>query len=270
MSNVLVDNKYLVEIANAIRNKNGTENTYKPAKMAGAIEELPSKEFVKDLIKCAKSEIIIPNYVTAIGYGAFSYNQSLESVIIPDSVTFIGANAFLRCIKLTSITIPDSVTKIGISAFQNCGNLTSAIISNNVKTISDYAFNFCGLKSITIPDSVSSIGRYAFSDCSGLKSITIPNSVTNIGGTATFSNTVFLKCANITYVTLGDGFNANGLDLSATSKIERETVVNMFKALYDRTGLSAYTITLNKAVGDKLTDDDKAIATNKNWTIVYK
>ena len=73
---------------------------------------------------------------------------------------------------------------------------------------------------------------------------------------------------SIKNVTLGDGFNANNLKLSDSKLIERETMVNMFNALADRTGLTAYTITINKVVGDKLTDEDKAIATVKNWTII--
>lgn len=40
MANVLVQESALQNIANAIRSKNGTQNTYKPAQMAGAIEAI--------------------------------------------------------------------------------------------------------------------------------------------------------------------------------------------------------------------------------------
>ena len=40
MSQVLVTEDYLEDIAEAIRSKNGTENTYTPAQMSDAIEEL--------------------------------------------------------------------------------------------------------------------------------------------------------------------------------------------------------------------------------------
>lgn len=42
MANVLVDETALQDIADAIRTKNGTENTYKPGQMADAIEAIPS------------------------------------------------------------------------------------------------------------------------------------------------------------------------------------------------------------------------------------
>lgn len=42
MANVLVERESLADIADSIRAKNGTQNTYKPAQMAAAIDALPS------------------------------------------------------------------------------------------------------------------------------------------------------------------------------------------------------------------------------------
>ena len=119
----------------------------------------------------AQGEIVIPNGVTSIGYGAFSYYTNLTSVTIPNSVTSIGSSAFCYCTNLTSVTIGNSVTSIGEEAFYDCSSLTS----------------------MTIPNSVTSIGRYAFSGCTGLTSVTIPNSVTSIGDGA------FRNVCNIVY-----------------------------------------------------------------------
>ena len=63
---------------------------------------------------------VIPNSVTSIGDGAFSYCSSLHSVFIPDSVTSIGDCAFWDCSSLSKIVIPSSVTSIGDSAFSGC------------------------------------------------------------------------------------------------------------------------------------------------------
>ncbi len=49
------------------------------------------------------------------------------TIIIPDNITSIGRGAFSYCSGLTSITIPDSVTSIGDSAFVNCNKLTTKI-----------------------------------------------------------------------------------------------------------------------------------------------
>ena len=164
--------------------------------------------------------------------------------------------------SIESVVIPNTVTNIGTYAFAFCPSLTSVTISNSVTSIDDNAFTFCReLVSITIPNSVTSIGRSAFYFCTSLTSVTIPNSVTSIG------SSIFDYCNKIKNVTLGDGFNANNLNLSSSTLIERETMINMFNSLADRTGLTAYTLTLGSTNLAKLSEEDILIATNKNWTL---
>ena len=159
------------------------------------------------------TSITIPDSVTTIVEGAFSYCSSLQEFngkfasedgrclisdgvlnsfaigcgateyTISDSVTEIGTGAFAGCYDLTSVTIPDSVTTIGGSAFCDCRSLTSITIPNSVTTIEEWAFYGCSsLTSVTIPDSVTTIGHYAFCDCYSLTSVyckaTTPPAVT--------------------------------------------------------------------------------------------
>ena len=75
---------------------------------------------------------VIPNSVTSIGDGAFSYCSSLHSVLITDSVISIGDCAFYGCFSLSEIVIPSSVTSIGDRAFLGCSfpnNLRQELIS---------------------------------------------------------------------------------------------------------------------------------------------
>ncbi len=53
-------------------------------------------------------------------------------LVIPDGVTSIGYGAFSGCSGLTSVTIPNSVTSIGFCAFNGCSGLTS-ITFNGIK-----------------------------------------------------------------------------------------------------------------------------------------
>ena len=204
----------------------------------------------------------LPNGISTIPDIAFCANQSLVNVTIPNSVKSIGTSAFQSCTSLTSITIPDSVTVLKQSAFQNCTSLASITIPNSVTIIDNNAFRSCiSLASVTIPNSVTKIGTNAFQACTSLTDVTIPNSVSSIG------NNAFGSCPNLTNVTLGDGFNANNLNLSASTKYTADTIVSWLNALADRTGQEQYTLTIGATNKAKLTDEQLAIATNKNWNI---
>ena len=208
------------------------------------------------------TSIIIPNSVTNIGNAAFWNCTGLTSITIPNSVTSINSNTFEGCSNLSNITIPNSVTSIGESVFYDCSSLTNITIPNSVTNINGFAFFKCSnLTSITIPDSVTSIGRNVFDNCTSLTSINIPNSVTNIG------QYIFKYCSNLTNVTIENGFNVNGLNLSVSTKYTHDTILSWLNALYDRTGLDAYKLIIGTTNLNKLTDEEKAIATNKNWTL---
>ena len=155
--------------------------------------------------------------VTHIGNNAFYYT-SISNVIIPDSVTSIGYGAFSGCNNLISITIPNSVTNIEKSAFSGCtkliqiengvsyvdkwvvacdSNVTSIVLREGTIGISNWAFSYCSsLESIIIPNSITSIGDNAFEGCTNLASITLSNNLTII------DSGVFYDCSNLTNISI--------------------------------------------------------------------
>ena len=91
-----------------------------------------SRDNCNAIIKTATNELlagsnktVIPNSVTAIGFGAFSYRTTLSSITIPEAVTKIDKYAFYQCYGLTSITIPKGVKSIGEYAFYWCENMST-------------------------------------------------------------------------------------------------------------------------------------------------
>lgn len=194
----------------------------------------------------------------------FSENGRMytKNIILPEGLTEIGGYAYHKCVNLESAKLPYGVGIIGDYAFSYCESLTSINIPNSVTSIGNYAFYVCSnLTSITIPNSVPSIGKATFSSCTSLTNIIIPNSVTRVGEGA------FQYCSSLTNVTLGNGFNANNLNLSASTKYTAETIVSWFNALTDRTGQTAYKLIIGATNLAKLTEQDILIATNKNWTL---
>ena len=164
--------------------------------------------------------------------------------------------------EVTEFVIPSDWTEIRRGAFNACTKLTSVTLSDNIATIGVTAFNFClNLESINIPDGVVEIRDNAFYGCTSLINVTISNTVTKLG------KSVFTNCSNLTNVTLGNNFNCNNLDLSASTKYSVDTLVAMLTALADRTGQTAYTLTIGTTNLAKLSDEQKAIATDKNWTL---
>lgn len=164
--------------------------------------------------------------------------------------------------EVTEFVIPDSWTVIRRGAFNGCKSLKSIYIPNSITIISSTAFTQCqNLKSLNIPNSVTTISYDAFNGCTSLTDIIIPSSVISL------YERVFGNCPKLVNVTLGNNFNCNNLDLSASTMYSIDTLVAMLTALADRTGQTAYTLTLGTTNLAKLSDEQKAIATDKNWTL---
>lgn len=186
------------------------------------------------------TEFTTPSSWSEIRNGCFYNCKSLKSINISDNITSINHSAFQSCESLEYVTIPDSVVNFGWGAFYLCYKIKSVILSKNISNL---------------PDCV-------FQNCNSLKTINIPKSLISIYTTA------FKKCTVLEFVTIEDGFNCNNLDLSASTLYSVETLVAMLEALADRSAeTTAYTLTLGSTNLAKLTDEQIAIATDKNWTL---
>ena len=209
-----------------------------------------------------KVEFINTSNIISIENWAFQNCSSLTTISLPDSVTSIGTEAFRSCSSLTTISLPDSLTSIGSSAFQNCASLTSISLPDSLTSIGGWAFQYCtSLTTIKLPNSLTSIGSAAFGYCTSLTTIKLPNSLTSIGSAA------FGGCSSLENVTIENGFNCNNLNISPSTRYSVETMVSWFEALADRTGQAPFTLTIGSTNLNKLTAEQKAIATNKNWTL---
>lgn len=242
-------------IEESIQRKRGETAPISPSQMPLAIDMIPSSVdgtdvpvggiyFTKPDSNGNPTECYIIGYKPATNYTwgkqlGYKYYPSLKKIdfIICENIVSIDDGAFSQA-AIESIILPDSVVEIGNQAFYSCERLTDVRLSKSTR-----------------------IMRNAFYMCTALKSINLPNSLLNI------TSTCFYGCFSLENVTIEEGFNCDGLKLSESTRYTAETIVSWLEALADRTGQATYKLTMGATNLNKLTAEQKAIATNKNWTL---
>ena len=81
-----------------------------------------------------------------------------------------------------------------------------------------------------------------------------------------FNNT-FYKCSKLTNMIVTGVIGQNGLDLHWSTKLTHDSLMSIINALQTKTS-GTWTVTLGSENLAKLTDAEKAIATQKGWSLV--
>ena len=198
MAVVLTDSKNYTDIANAIRAKNGSAETYKPGEMPEAIRNLPSGGGV-DVIPLDVTEN--GNYEAPDGkaYSPVNVNvpttvDSKEDEIVMKTIsgtyennriTRIGSYVFQSCTRLESVNFPECKS-VGYAAFQYCTSLTTVNLET-CSTLGAYAFASCrNLSNLNIINCTS-MESNAFANCANLTRVVLPNC-------SQMSNHAFFNC----------------------------------------------------------------------------
>ena len=170
------------------------------------------------------------------------YNLSIENeVVIPASVKFWGK-------YVLGYTSTPSIS------FER---------NSKLEELGSYAFWYSDYTKIVLPDKLKTLGdrTYVFSHCQYLEYIWIPNTLTSTVP-ANLSN----ECPLVTTIELQNGFNVSA-NFTSFPNLSAESLVKMINALKDLNGSSAKSLTIGETNLAKLTSEQIAIATNKNWTL---
>lgn len=242
---------------------------------------------------CSNLEtIILPDGLKIIGQSAFDGCTNLPIINIPNSVTTIDHYAFNKCSSLCNLNIPDGVsfsvknyafqssgitndgvnnimahaTSLGEAVFGQCLSLTDISIN---KTSNTMFRNCTNLVSVVLSD-ITSISRNVFQGCTALKTVSLPSTIISDPNNCLTSTSsyyyIFYGCTALEDIQLGQDWNMS-LRLNVSNNFTVNSMVAMFNSLKDLTGETAKTLTLGSTNLAKLTDEQKAIATNKNWTL---
>lgn len=195
---------------------------------------------------------------TSVGESIFNGCTNLTNVICP----IIGQSLFLNCKGLEEATISpkNMITATPNYVFQGCTNLKSATITNITGLGYNFFYNCTNLTSITLSEGITTIYNNAFQNCSSLTELFLPSTITSFAG-----KTVFVGCTNLSNLSVGANWNCVA-DFS-TLDLAIESIIGIFNNLKDLTSETTKTLTLGSNNLLKTTAEQRAIATNKNWTL---
>ena len=184
---------------------------------------------------------------------------------------------FYYCENLTSLDLSHfDTSKVTDMAymFSGCGNLTSLDISHfntiNVTNMSEM-FNSCeNLTSLDLSHfDTSKVTNMSamFSGCFKLKSLNISNwDARNVDSIWYMLNALYsLETINCVGLQLPD-INMSNIHLDESPKLTVDSIVGLLNALPTTT--NGYSFQIGQVNIDKLSEEQKAIATNKNWQLV--
>lgn len=196
MAKKLYEESSVQAIADAIRAKNGSTDTYKIAEMPTAISAIQTgggggADSQEDaIIQRTISGAYANDRITTVGKNAFFACLHLELVDFPN-VTSVNNNAFTSCNGLTTVSAP-KLTTIGQESFSYTTRLAEHTFAL-VTTIGTGAFKGCGAPTLIFPllaeistegfrsstvtrldfGACTSISRTSFTDAKNLETLII-------------------------------------------------------------------------------------------------
>ena len=181
--NVAPHDKYYKSIDGALYSADGKTLVRIPHGVKGTFKVAPGTK-VLGVYSCRSdelTEIILPEGLQVINYGAFLWDTKLEKVKLPESLKRLEGTVFGQCHSLKEITLPPAALYLGDNMFYECKSLESVTLPPGLKYIPSQFFYACRkLKSVNLPSSITSIGSEAFSFC-GFEQFTLPATVTKLG-----------------------------------------------------------------------------------------
>lgn len=203
----------------------------------------------------AMKKIAIPNLIKT-GGTPFD-NLYMVSAYLPNLETSTGTIC-QECRSLVNIYIPKLRTTMRLC--YNC-YLIKTISAPMLETVTDSICSNCyNLETISLPALKELRGSSSFQSCYSLTKFTFPNTFVSLGSATQFQGCINLKTINLI---INWRWSLNVKDCP----LYHDCIIDMFNKLKDLTGENSLTLTIGATNLAKVTDEEKLIATNKNWIL---
>jgi hypothetical protein len=306
MAHVYTEEQNLVDIANAIREKNGTDNTYAPSEMASAISDIKVGEldfseiynqeqanelnqYYKDSIDYAedikrnwdenntscifndKNIVYFPN-INVGNCNTLKFNGCTNLVYMPKNMDFSNVVNFMQawyeCTELQYL--PDVINlksaKICNRIINNCPKLKKMPLFINSEGVEDFQFAFSNIKLDSITINTDS--------CKNLNGICYASKYKNIIlssiRNATYLNNSFYNCTELIELRFIEWKQTN-ISLVYSSKLSAESIDhNIENAIDKEDGATDRTLQLHATAGANWDANSKYQGEERNLILTQK
>ncbi len=165
------------------------------------------------------AEVKFPETIDDMGTAMCWWCSKLSNVELPTNLTMLPAQTFVSCSSLKNVTLPDSYTAIDGSAFFGSGleyvnienivefggmcfincpltGMPNIVLNENCTVLPSSVFRKTGIKTFTASPNLVTLGEEVFYECELLNRVTLNEGLEEIG------HLEFVRCPNITYVTI--------------------------------------------------------------------
>lgn len=158
-------------------------------------------------------------------------------------------------IDLTTGTSPVLLSDAYVLEKADFGNVDASKVNFNYSSgsLADYSHS---LKHLIMPDVYNEV---SIPECFSLEFLDLKKCLSDItiSGTYNLKNVIISKDWDV------------GLKLSSAYKLTKDSILSIFNNVKDLTDSDTKTLTFSKYLAYDLTEEELAIATNKNWTVTF-
>lgn len=200
--------------------------------------------------------------VTSIGSYAF-YDAIINSLVFDENsnLTTMKENSLYKIMFNCDIVFPKSITTWTKGTLQTSTvGKVSFEPNSKLKTLGAYAFREVKINELYLPDNLTSLGSNAIKSCTTLTKLWIPRTILSA-----IPHTAIAGCPLLSNIELEADFEADAY--FDNCDLTEVAIVNMLYALKNRRSITTGKLIIGSSNLAKITDAQKEIAINKNWTL---